>query len=318
MLLRSRLPLLLPALALAAAGAAFAPSVLAGGDGGGAASEGALPKGKDGAPLVVGKEVGKDIPDIQLSWVLNDDGRSTVADHRGEVVIVDLWATTCGPCRGLIPSFTKEQEEMGRKGLVIFGITGESKDVLSKFLATGNTAAIGYKMASGSSGGMQSPGTVPYCFVVAADGKVAWQGHGAPPSKLVEAELKKVKAPTAEEREARAAKVLARAEALAGERKVLQAVQLLDRIAKEHAGTEAAKTAAERSAVLARDSAAELAAQKALEKILGGIEYPKEKLSRKDRQARLVQIEALLKKQGEACPGMKEIAEYWAGVLKVD
>jgi hypothetical protein len=47
------------------------------------------------APNVIGKEVGKDIPDIQVNaWFGNMDGRNTIADHRGDVVVLKLWATT--------------------------------------------------------------------------------------------------------------------------------------------------------------------------------------------------------------------------------
>lgn len=47
------------------------------------------------APDVVGKEVGKDIPDIQVrDWFGNVDGRNTIAEHKGDVVVLELWATT--------------------------------------------------------------------------------------------------------------------------------------------------------------------------------------------------------------------------------
>lgn len=297
--------------------AVIAPAVLAGDD---RAPTGDVVKGKDGAPYVIGKEVGKDIPDIRLNWCLNDDGRGTVADHRGEVVIVDLWATTCGPCRGLIPSFTKLQAEMGKKGLHIFGITGEDKDVLAKFLATSNVAEIGYNMASGSSGGMLSPGTVPYCHLVGADGRVVWQGHGEPPSKLIEAELKKVEPPTAEQLQARAEKSLARVESLITEKRVLPAVELLTKVARDYPGTGAATTANERIAAIQADAelAAELNAQKALAKILGGTDFPKERLSKKDAAKKVKQIEALLKGEAANCPGAKAVADYWIPKLSAE
>ncbi len=46
------------------------------------------------APNIVGKQVGKDFPDIQVAdWVGNWDGRTTVAEHLGEVVLLELWGT---------------------------------------------------------------------------------------------------------------------------------------------------------------------------------------------------------------------------------
>ena len=308
--------LTMAAIAALLAGLAGATAVRAGDDKP-TTGEGEIQKGKDGAPDVVGKEVGKDVPDIHLNFMLNDDGRGTVADCRGQVVIVDLWSTTCGPCRGLIPTFSRHQDELGKKGLQVFGITGEDQNVLCKFLATGNTAPVHYKMGSGSSGGLQSPGTVPYCFLIGVDGKVVWQGHGAAPSKLIDAELKKVVPPTADQLEARAQKAVDRANEFATAKHYVQATELLTKVTKEYPNTTAAKTAATRISEIAadKDAAPEIAAQTALKKILGGLDYPVEKLSGKEAAAAVVAIESLLKKQGEAAPATAEIAKYWSGLL---
>ena len=306
----------LAGIALLLAGVAGSTVVRAG-DEKPAGTDGETPKGKDGAPDVVGKVVGADVADIHLSFLLNDDGRGTVADYRGQVVIVDLWSTTCGPCRGLIPTFSRHQDEMGKKGLQVFGITGETQDVLCKFLATTNTAPVHYKMGSGSSGGLLSPGTVPYCFLIGVDGKVIWQGHGAAPGKLIDAELKKVVPPTAEQLETRAQKAVDKANEFATAKHYVQATELLAKVAKEYPATTAAKTATTRIAEIAADkeAAPEIVAQTALKKILGGLDYPVEKLSGKEAAAAIVSIETLLKKQGEAAPATAEIAKYWSGLL---
>jgi thiol-disulfide isomerase/thioredoxin len=307
------------ALSLLLVGSAGLRPVLAGDDAP-PKSDGDVAKGKDGAPNVLGKEVGTEVADIHLNFVLNDDGRTTVADYRGQVVIVDLWSTTCGPCRGLIPTFTKHQEELGKKGLQVFGITGEAQDVLCKFLATGNVAPIGYKMASGSSGGLLSPGTVPYSFLIGADGKVVWQGHGVASNKLIDAELKKVVPPTAEQLAERAQKAIDKAAEFVTAKLYLKANELLAKVAKEYAGTPAATTATAKLAEIAADkeATAELAAQTALKKILGGADYPVEKLSGKEAAAAVVAIDTLIKKQGAAAPTTAELAKYWSGLLAKD
>ncbi len=307
------------AAAMLLAGIASVGAVHAGDDSA-TGSDGSEGKGRKAAPDVIGKEVGKDIPDIALNFVLNDDGRNTVADYRGSVVIVDLWSTTCGPCRGLIPTFTKHQQELGKKGLQVFGITGESKEVLCKFLATGNVAPIGYKMASGSSGGMLSDGGVPYSFLVGADGKVVWQGHGVAPGKLIDAELKKVVKPTPEQVQGYAQKALDKANELATAKQYLKAIDLLKKVAKDYAGTEAATAATAKLAEInaSADAAPEIAAQTALKKILGGIDYPAEKLSGKEAAAAVAAIEKFLEKQGAAAPATAEIATYWSGLLGKD
>lgn len=58
----------------------------------------------------------------------------SLAEHKGEVVLVNIWATWCGPCRSEMPNLDKLYQSRKSKGFVVFGISDEGVDVQKKFL----------------------------------------------------------------------------------------------------------------------------------------------------------------------------------------
>ena len=149
---------------------------------------------------------------------------------------------------------------------------------------------------------------------------MVWQGHGVAPSKLIDAELKKVVKPTPEQDAGFAQKALDKANELATAKQYLKAIELYKKVAKDHAGTEAATTATAKIVDINAnaEAAPEIAAQTALKKILGGLDYPAEKLSGKEAAAAVVSIEKFLEKQGATAPVAAEMATFWSGLLAKD
>ncbi len=54
-----------------------------------------------------------------------DGSRHTLAEYRGKVVLVNLWATWCGPCRAELPDLDRLQQALGRDGLVVLALSDE-------------------------------------------------------------------------------------------------------------------------------------------------------------------------------------------------
>ena len=77
----------------------------------------------------------KALPDVRF---MDGEGRNAaLTDFRGKVVLLNVWATWCGPCKGELPGLVKAYETYHSKGFEIVGISLDQEkqtDNLKKFL----------------------------------------------------------------------------------------------------------------------------------------------------------------------------------------
>jgi peroxiredoxin len=57
-----------------------------------------------------------------------------LAEHNGEVVLVNIWATWCVPCRVEMPKLDQLYRERKAQGFIVFGISNEDADEQKKFV----------------------------------------------------------------------------------------------------------------------------------------------------------------------------------------
>jgi peroxiredoxin len=63
------------------------------------------------------------------------DGKTyTLSGLRGKVVLVNFWATWCGPCRKEMPDMEKLYGQYAGKGFVVLGITDEEREKVAPFI----------------------------------------------------------------------------------------------------------------------------------------------------------------------------------------
>lgn len=69
-------------------------------------------------------------PDFTLDTL--DGGQVTLSELRGKIVIINLWATWCPPCRAETPALEKSYEQYKDSGVVLLGVNLTDQDSVSE------------------------------------------------------------------------------------------------------------------------------------------------------------------------------------------
>ncbi len=115
----------------------------------------------------------KTAPDFALK---DADGRTVrLSDYRGKVVLLNFWATWCGPCKIEIPWFIEFEQTHKDKGFAVVGVSMDEEgwDVVRPFVAAMRVnyrTVIGTDMVAQQYGGVDA---LPTTFVIDREGKIA-------------------------------------------------------------------------------------------------------------------------------------------------
>ncbi len=133
-------------------------------------------------------------PDFTAKAFTGED--VTLSDLRGKIVIIDFWATWCGPCRRTMPLLDKFYKEQGGDDVHVYGVnvwerrgTGGVKPFIDK---QGYTFPI--LMADNEVAQRYGVSGIPTMFVIDKEGRVAYKHVGYNPQivSMLSAQIKEL------------------------------------------------------------------------------------------------------------------------------
>jgi cytochrome c-type biogenesis protein len=143
----------------------------------------------DGPPSILGKTT--PAPDFTLPSL---DGQSvTLSSLKGKAVLLNFWATWCGPCKIETPWLVELQNQYGNEGLQVVGVAMDdsSKDEIAKFvkdMGMNYPVLIGKEAVGDEYGGVPA---LPESFFIGRDGKIVDRIIGLQGRSEIEDAIKK-------------------------------------------------------------------------------------------------------------------------------
>jgi len=112
-----------------------------------------------------------------VDFVLNDiTGRQVrLSSYKGQVVLLEFWATWCPPCRATIPELAALQDKYRSKGLVVLGVSvDEGQGIADKLSAFVKENHINYTVLLGDEDISRAYGvsSIPMSILINREGKV--------------------------------------------------------------------------------------------------------------------------------------------------
>jgi thiol-disulfide isomerase/thioredoxin len=143
--------------------------------------------GMQGAELV-----GKAAPAFTLTDLSGK--KVSLADFKGHPVVVNFWATWCGPCKLEMPWFEQMNAKYKDKGLVILGLSQDDGTPKEEIASAVKKIGVSYRILLPDDSVSKAYGGVDYLpetFYVSAKGDVVLTNSGAPSKDEIEANIEK-------------------------------------------------------------------------------------------------------------------------------
>lgn len=126
--------------------------------------------------------VGSRAPDFAAQTLDASRQQKSVADYRGDVVLLNIWATWCLPCRVEMPEIQALHSDLGPQGLRVVAVSIDHPDAAEAIRGFVRDYGLTFEILHDPTGGIQrryQTAGVPETFVIGRDGVIRKKVMGA-------------------------------------------------------------------------------------------------------------------------------------------
>jgi len=112
-----------------------------------------------------------------------DGATINLGDFKGDVILVDFWATWCGPCRQVMPALQEIHDELGAEGVRIIALSTDRQgaEVVAPFISQNGYTFPVALMNQDAFRVFGQVNSIPTTFVIKGDGSISETLVGAHP-----------------------------------------------------------------------------------------------------------------------------------------
>ena len=131
--------------------------------------------------------------DFTLKDMNGDDVR--LSDFKGKVILLNFWATWCGPCKVEIPEFVEAYNEYRDRGFVILGVLSQDDPSADDLRAFANDWGMEYPILREHAELDEAFGpmwAIPTSFIIDRQGSICTKHLGPVPKEVLEREIERL------------------------------------------------------------------------------------------------------------------------------
>lgn len=127
--------------------------------------------------------IGNAAPDFSALPLAAGATAKSMADYKGDVVLLNIWATWCGPCRVEMPAIERLHRQLGPKGLKVVAVSVDVAGMENAIKQFTEEMQLSFEILHNPVGDIQrryQTTGVPETFIIGRDGRLRRRVIGAP------------------------------------------------------------------------------------------------------------------------------------------